>query len=434
VFSLRTRLTIAYAVLIGVLFAIVGFFAARFAADYMLRPVFEDLESSANAVRAVSAEYPLASATELQSRLPKQDLHPEIDIRFYPMASPHLSDRRPLSLAIFLGLRRVRIMTHSGPVDVVVNVAKLTPQFLLLEEICAAILFGIMILSILLARMISNEAIRPLEMVTKELRRFAAGDFSTGAVAEIDRDEFGELTAAYNAAAARVTEAFEEHVRVEEQMKRFVADASHELRTPLTVISGYLDILKKMDPNDVVAHERAFRTLNIETKRVRLLVDRLVALARLERTERAHREVLDMRTVANEVITEVSAAREIAIDLRVGEDFSIVADLADVYDAIRNLVENAVKYGQGAQVIVEVFLEDAFGCVRVRDRGPGIPEHERSHLFERFFRGELRANIEGSGLGLSIVARAMQRSNGMVVLESAEPADTSFLLRFPLER
>jgi two-component system OmpR family sensor kinase len=433
VFSLRTRLTIAYAVLIGVFLAIFGFFGARFVADSMLRPVFEDLESTANAVRAVEAEYPLASAMRLEHILAKQNSHPEIDIRFYPMASPRISDRRPLSLAIFLGLRRVRILTHSGPVDVVVNVAKLTPEFLLLEEVCVALLFGIVIVSFLLARVISNEAIRPLVMVTRELRRFAAGDFSTRAVAKIDRDEFGELTAAYNAAAARVAEAFEEHVRVEEQMKRFVADASHELRTPLTVISGYLDILKKMDPHDLTAHERAFRTLNIETKRVRLLVDRLVALARLERTERAHREVLDMLNVANEVVIEVTAASGIVINVIAREDFSIVADLADVYDAIRNLVENAVKYGQGAQVEVELFLENEFGCVRVRDRGPGIPEHERPHLFERFFRGERRANIEGSGLGLSIVARAMQRSNGMVVLESAEPADTSFLLRFPLK-
>ena len=67
----------------------------------------------------------------------------------------------------------------------------------------------------------------------------------------------------------------------------------------------------------------------------------------------------------------------------------------------------------------------------MRDAGPGIPEYERAHLFERFFRGERRANIEGSGLGLSIVARAMQRSHGTAVLESAEAGDTRFLLRFP---
>ena len=426
--SLRARLTLSYAVLIGMFLAIIGVFAGHVVMDMQVRHIAESMESSADTIRSLAAQYPLGKHDRIQSLILARANHPEVTIRLYPSTPPDTKGAFPW--AAILGLRRIRIPFHDGFADVLANVNAITPIIGRMVEMLTAAGLAIFCIAWWLARLITREAIRPLILVTDELRRFASGDFTPRSVTKIDRDEFGELTLAYNAAAAQVSAAFEEHVRVEEQMKRFVADASHELRTPLTVISGYLDILKRMDPADAAGHERAFRTLNVETRRVRLLVDRLVVLARLEQTERAQREVLDMRTVANDVVLEVTAARGVPIELVVERDFSIVADLADVYDSIRNLIENSVKYGDGSPVRVELFPTADHGCVRVCDGGPGIPEHERSHLFERFFRGERRANIEGSGLGLSIVARAMQRSNGTATLESAERGDTRFLLCF----
>lgn len=426
--SLRARLSISYAVFIGIFLAIVGLFVGHFFAEIQVRQVQEDMDANASVVRTLVAANPLATADHMRLLISKHGGSSYVTIRFYPSTPPDLKSMFPWPA--ILGLHRIRVPFNGGFADVLVNVDAITPMLQQLAEMFSAIALVVVLLSWWLGRLMTREAIRPLIMVTDELRRFAAGDFTPRSVTKIDGDEFGELTAAYNAAAAQVAAAFEEHVRVEEQMKRFVADASHELRTPLTVISGYLDILKKMDPNDSSGHERAFRTLNVETRRVRLLVDRLVVLARLEQTERAQREVLDVRTVINDVVLEVTAACGTMIELVVDQDFEIVADLADVYDSVRNLIENSVKYGEASVVRVEIFCTASHGCVRVGDGGPGVPEHERPHLFERFFRGERRANIEGSGLGLSIVARAMLRSNGSVTLESAEPGDTRFLLCF----
>ncbi|MEA2720756.1 MAG: two-component system, OmpR family, sensor histidine kinase TctE, partial [Candidatus Eremiobacteraeota bacterium] len=72
--------------------------------------------------------------------------------------------------------------------------------------------------------------------------------------------------------------------------------------------------------------------------------------------------------------------------------------------------------------------------VRVRDGGPGIPAAERDRIFERFFRGDGRGDVEGSGLGLAIVERAVARCGGRVVLERAEPGETTFALEFPAAR
>ena len=90
-----------------------------------------------------------------------------------------------------------------------------------------------------------------------------------------------------------------------------------------------------------------------------------------------------------------------------------------------------MKYGEDSPVDVRVSAFDGTVTVRVCDGGPGIPRHEREHVFERFFRGERRAELPGSGLGLSIVERSVSRYGGRVVLESGEPGRTTFALVLP---
>ncbi len=397
--------------------------------DALLHPVRDAMDAGALRVREAIASSPLATGPQMSHKILQIKTPQTIRILIYPPTPPELQGPWP----IFLGLRRIRVPFHGGFADVIANFPVLLPVFQELIGLIVAVIFSIIGMSWLFATMLTRETLRPLLLVTQELRRFASGDFTPGTVTHLNQDEFGELTSAYNAAAEQVASAFEEQIRVEEQMKRFVADASHELRTPLTVITGYIDIIKRMDVHDAAGHERAFRTLHVETRRIRLLVDRLVALARLERNDVAHREVLQLGNVINDLVLEIMAAHsESHITLNIEEETSIIADLADVYDAVRNLIENAVKYGENSPVCVTIFQRDGTAYVRIADAGPGIPAHEREHIFERFFRGEGRANIAGSGLGLSIVARAMQRSQGTVVLESAERGDTRFLLSFRL--
>ena len=109
----------------------------------------------------------------------------------------------------------------------------------------------------------------------------------------------------------------------------------------------------------------------------------------------------------------------------------MLADPDDLHEAIGNLVDNAVKYGERSKVDVRVSASEGTVVVRVRDGGPGIPRHERDHVFERFFRGERRSDVPGSGLGLSIVERSVSRYGGRVVLENGEPGRTTFALVLP---
>jgi two-component system OmpR family sensor kinase len=266
---------------------------------------------------------------------------------------------------------------------------------------------------------ITNHAMAPLVTVTGELRRFASGDFSPRTVDSSERAELGYLIESYNSAAAQVAAAFAERTRVDEQMRRFVADAGHELRTPLTVIAGYVDILKAGGADEPAIRDGALNTLALETHRMRALVERLMALARLERPDAAKAVVVNVEALAARVISHVTAARGGNVALDSDAVVTVIADPAEPYEAINNLVENALKYGEATPVRVKVGRSNGTVTVRVHDGGPGIPEGERSHIFERFYRGEGRGDVDGSGLGLAIVERAVARCGGRVRDSSA---------------
>ncbi len=171
--------------------------------------------------------------------------------------------------------------------------------------------------------------------------------------------------------------------------------------------------------------------LALETHRMRSLVERLMALARLERPDAPKPVVVQVETLAARVIADVTAARGGNVDLNCDESASVIADPTELYEAISNLVDNAIKYGDGTPVRVEVSRSNGTVIIRVRDAGPGIPEPERSRVFERFYRGEGRGDVDGSGLGLAIVERAVARCGGTVRLERADPGKTTFALEMP---
>lgn len=232
---------------------------------------------------------------------------------------------------------------------------------------------------------------------------------------------------------AHLEEALEERRAAAAEFQRFLGDAGHELRTPLTIVSGYTDILAtrlREHPDDDV--RRLLRGMTAETARMRGLVEKMLLLARLESASSVPR-LIEMDRVAQEAIDAMRArfpAREVALE-RDGSA-AIVIDQDDLYEAVHNLVENALKYAPGSPVAVQTSARDGCAALRVIDRGPGIPASERTAVFERFYRCVDRdVATEGTGLGLAIVKRVADRWNGTVALDS-RPGRTVFTLSFPL--
>jgi two-component system OmpR family sensor kinase len=285
-----------------------------------------------------------------------------------------------------------------------------------------------------MGRFITGQALRPMVETTEALNRFASGDFTPREIVTSDRSEIGELVTAYNGAAAQVSAAFEERRNVELQMRQFVADAGHELRTPLTVVMGFIDVLRRRTVADPTTSARIYDTMLTESRRMRALIDKLIALARLENPQRRETAPVDVADVAERVVTAMQALQtKPRITLAAEHGVIIDGDAHELHEVIANLVENALKYAPLSPVEVAVRNEAGQAVVEVVDRGPGLSEEERGRVFDRFYRGENRGDAEGSGLGLAIVKRAVERAGGEVSLESGPGQGCRFTIRLPRE-
>ena len=298
----------------------------------------------------------------------------------------------------------------------------------------AALIVGV--LAAVVGNYITQQAIRPLVDVTEALQRFAARDFRAQPIAVDGRSDFDILAHAYNAASAQVAEAFAERDTAEAQMRQFVADAGHELRTPLTIVLGYIDLLRRRAGAGDERAKFIFASIASEGRRMRTLIDNLVLLARLEGE--------DVRPVEpfaiGELVDEIAGVRRgldhsvrITVDARV--DGTVVADRGEIHEALANLVDNSIKYAPGSPIDITLDSPRPGAIViAVSDSGPGIPPEDREAIFERFYRGAGRGEIEGSGLGLAIAKRAVARAGGTLVLDTSVERGTRFVLTLRAER
>ena len=272
---------------------------------------------------------------------------------------------------------------------------------------------------------IIRRLLQRLETLQRSVQRFGEGDLSVR-VPEGGQDEVADLARQFNAAAARIEALMDAH-------KSLLANASHELRSPLTRIRMGLELMGAGS-----APSPAFRQ-EIERNIAELdqLIDEILLASRLDAREAdmGTLEAIDLVGLAAEECARVGAELDIAPDA-VALEAQGVAKL--LRRAVRNLLENARRYSQGAielQLAREGQGPDARAVLRVCDHGPGVPPAQRERIFEPFYRLPGASEREGGvGLGLALVRTIAQRHGG-----SAHCADrpdgqpgACFVLALPL--
>ena len=219
----------------------------------------------------------------------------------------------------------------------------------------------------------------------------------------------------------------------------FVANASHELRTPLASIIGYVETLveegEKAEPEMAAKfHETVLR----EARRLQSLVDDLMSLSRVEAEKHDQpRDKVDFGQLAERAARDGAGPRRVdrVVLQRPDEPITVRGDSDQLEQVVRNLVDNALKYGE-PEAPVEVSLtrgERNMAVLEVRDRGEGIAPEHLPHLTRRFYRtdpGRSRA-AGGTGLGLAIVKHIVERHRGRLDIESKRGQGTTVTIRMP---
>jgi signal transduction histidine kinase len=300
--------------------------------------------------------------------------------------------------------------------------------------VVASIAVGL--LAYFIGRYITQQAIQPLVDVTQALQRFAARDFRPQSITLARKSDFDVLAHAYNAAAEQVSSAFAEREAAEAQIRQFVADAGHELRTPLTIVLGYIDLLRRRASPADDRSNFIFSSIAAEGRRMRTLVDNLVLLAKLEGEDTRLFEPFAVGELVREIVDVrrgLAPAAPFEVDTSVAA--TAIADRGEVYEALANIIDNAIKYAPGSPIrITSATPHDGIVEIAVSDDGPGIPVDEREAIFERFYRGARRGEVEGSGLGLAIAKRAIDRAGGSLRLDSSVTTGTRFVIALRAER
>jgi signal transduction histidine kinase len=243
-------------------------------------------------------------------------------------------------------------------------------------------------------------------------------------------DEVGDLSRAFRAMAVRLGQ--------EEDMRReFVSTASHELRTPLMSLQGRLEMLSDElerpqpdldDGRDQLAAARG------QADRLGRLAADLLDLSRLDTGAAMRREPVEMAEVVRAVAAEFSAradSRHTPIELDL-QPVRAAADPGACARIVRILIDNALRYsGDGTPVEVGLRASDDRVELLVHDRGPGVPDGDRTRIFDRFARGS-SANPEGGfGLGLAIGRELSERMDGGLDMEPGNGSGSTFRLWLP---
>ena len=276
----------------------------------------------------------------------------------------------------------------------------------------------------------THRALRPLDAVTEAATQITDTNDLSRRIPLVGSpdDEVGHLVKAFNQTLSRLE-------RLIDTQRRFVADVGHELRTPLTVIKGNVDLMRRIG-----ADEEFFESIESEVDRLSRMVGDLMLLAQAESGKLPmERKLVDLDTILLEVFRQMKVLAKDQVRLRIGEidQVLVCGDRDRLKQVLVNLISNGIKYTpSGGEVVVTLGKQGSQARLIVTDNGPGIPEEDLPHIFERFYRGEksrIRSKDgKGFGLGLSIAYWIVRSHQGRIEVSSQVGRGTTFCVWLPL--
>jgi signal transduction histidine kinase len=259
---------------------------------------------------------------------------------------------------------------------------------------------------------------RKIEAVSETTRDIVAGDLTRRVVSSTTGDEFDHLSASINSMLDRIQSLMGE-------LQQVTTDIAHDLRTPLSRLRQRVESAQRPDVPAVQLHEAIAGTVE-EIDVILGIFGALLRIAQIESGARragfATVDLTELLGTVAELYRSSAEEKRQAFFLSVPDNLQIRGDRELLLQLFANLVENAIKHSPPESTIaLSASRESGRACVVVADNGPGIPEHLRAKVLQRFFRLESSRTTQGSGLGLSLAHAIVKLHEASLVLSDNEP-------------
>ncbi len=263
--------------------------------------------------------------------------------------------------------------------------------------------------------------VKPIKQLSAASREVAKGNFEVNVTTK-SNDEVGQLTTDFNTMVNELKS-------IDLLRKEFVSNVSHEFRTPITSIKGIAKLLR----DDKLTEEQRLEFCDIiisESSRLMDLSSNLLRLSELDSQVIREKESLfslDEQIRKTILILEPQWTKkniEFEIDL---EETNYLGEENLLWHVWLNLIQNAIKFSYD-NGLIKVLLtnQDSLIKIEITDNGKGISENDKNRIFERFYKGDTSRKQEGNGLGLVIVKKIVEQSNGKIYFESTQDKGTTF--------
>jgi signal transduction histidine kinase len=451
--SIRARLALWYGVVMFVVLAVLTLAVSIVHQRLVLEGVDDHLERDMISVASVMAddldqgEGLQASAVDALGELELQGsgvavLSPHRELLAMRVSGAPMLPTQAIAAAgqpvsAMLGEERVRLLavdrSHRSHDFRVVAWALLAP-FESKREIVQNTMGTIIPVALLVAAtgawLLGWRALRPLAVMAAQADRIDHRRLEERLLVPNPHDELGRLGVAFNAVLDRLSHTVQ-------AQRRFMADASHELRTPVSIARTTVQVTLRSESRSAAEYRESLQIVAAQTQRLTKMVDDMfmLALADIDARPLTLRD-LYVDELLKECVSSVRVladTRRITVAVEAPADIQLRGDEDLLRQLFMNLLDNAVRHTPDAGAVrVRARPGRSSVEVAVEDTGPGIPEHARERIFERFVRLAPPGSEGGAGLGLPIARWIAQQHGGTVDVDGHAPAGARFVVVLPL--
>lgn len=274
----------------------------------------------------------------------------------------------------------------------------------------------------------SKQFSKPVKEVANMSMELSKGDFSSRSTTKSNIEELEDLRISINILGEKLK--YQDMLR-----RRLLSDVSHEIRTPLNVLQNNLEAM--MDGIFAITNER-LKYLNDEVSRFSNLLGNLDILKEFEsQSIDLNFQKVDLNEIISSVCNEFYMTAKnknvnIIYNVKKDKNYEIIGDRDSLKQVFINVISNAIKFNKSnGFVLINLYKDKKSIIVEIQDNGIGISEEDKPFIFERLYRGDKsRNNIEGKGIGLTIVKNILELHSGYIYVESKEDDGTKFTIEF----